>query len=201
MNSLVRDHLPATYFAEYQLLRNQLMDLLTDDDLAFHPGGATVALGELCREIGDIEHSYVEAFRTFRQAFAWHNPDPETEHSVAALRAWYAELDRDLLAALEGLSEDDIANRRIRRGDFDVDDFSPLAAQELDIYREALLIFYGKVSVYLRAMGRELPRALGRVDRLTPEGAAAARRRGRGSGSGGRIRTTDQGLMSPLLYH
>jgi hypothetical protein len=158
MNTLVRDHLPATYFAEYQLLRNQLMDLVTDDDLAFRPGGTTFALGELCREIGDIEHSYVEAFRTFRQDFAWRNPDPEIERSVAALRAWYAELDHDLLAALEALTEDDIASRRIRRGDFDVDDFSPLAAQELDIYREALLIFYGKVSIYLRAMGRELPR-------------------------------------------
>ena len=158
MNSIVRDHLPATYFAEYQLLRNQLMDLLADEDLAFRPGGATLALGELCREIGDIEHSYVEAFRTFRQSFDWHNPGREIERSVAALKAWYADLDRDLLAALVGLSEDDIAGRRIRRGDFDVDDFSPLAAQELDIYREALLIFYGKVSIYLRATGTELPR-------------------------------------------
>ena len=157
MNSIVRDHLPATYFAEYQLLRNQLMELLTDDDLAFRPGAATFSLGELCREIGDIEHSYVDAFRTFRQDFAWHNPDPLMERSVVALKAWYAELDRDLLAALEELTEDDNANRRVKRGDFGVDDFSPLAAQELDIYREALLIFYGKVSIYLRAMGRELP--------------------------------------------
>ncbi len=158
MNSIVRDHLPATYFAEYQLLRNQLTDLLADDDLAFRPGPGTASLGELCREIGDIESSYVEAFRTFRQSFDWRNPDPLMERSVAALKAWYADLDRDLLAALEALTEDDIANRRIKRGDFDVDDFSPLAAQELDIYREALLIFYGKVSIYLRAMGRELPR-------------------------------------------
>lgn len=157
MNSLVRDHLPATYFPEYQLLRSELMDLLRDDDLSFRPGAGTFSLGELCREIGDIEHSYVEAFRTFRQDFSWRNPDPLVERSVAAAKAWYAELDRQLLAVLEGLSEDDIANRRIQRGDFDVDGFSPLPAQELDIYREALLIFYGKVSVYLRLMGRELP--------------------------------------------
>jgi len=26
MNSLIRDHLPATYFAEYQLLGNELID-------------------------------------------------------------------------------------------------------------------------------------------------------------------------------
>ena len=157
MNSLVRDHLPATYFAEYQSLRNQLMELVTDDDLAFRPGSDTFSLGELCREIGDIEHSYVEALRTFRQDFDWRNPDPRMERSVAALVGWYAELDRDLLAAIEAMSEDDIAGRRIKRGDFEVEDFFPLAAQELDVYREALLIFYGKVSIYLRLMGKELP--------------------------------------------
>ena len=158
MNSLTRDHLPATYFGEYQMLRDQLMGLLSDLDLAFRPGPGTFSLGELCREIGDIEHSYVEALRTFRQDFDWRNPDPRMERSVAALRAWYAELDRDLLAAIEALSEEDIAGRRITRGDFDVEAFSPLAAQELDVYREALLIFYGKVSIYLRLMARELPR-------------------------------------------
>jgi hypothetical protein len=158
MNSLVRDHLPATYFAEYRLLRNQLMGLLADDDLAFRPAAGALTLGELCREIGEIEHSYVEAFRTFRQDFDWHDADPIVERRVSALAAWYGELDRDLLAALEALTEDDIENRRIKRGDFGIDDFAPLAAQELDLYREALLIFYGKVSIYLRLLGRELPR-------------------------------------------
>ena len=156
MNSLVRDHLPATYFADYQLLRAELMELLSDDDLAFRPGVGTFSLGELCREIGDIEHSYVEAFRTFRQDFEWHNPDPGVERSVAALTAWYADMDRDLLAAIEALTDDDIARRRIERDDFEVD-LLPLAPEEADYYREALLIFGGKVSIYLRLMGRELP--------------------------------------------
>jgi hypothetical protein len=157
VNSLIRDHLPATYFAEYQLLRDELIQMLGDSDLTFRPGGATSSLGELCRQIGDIEHSYVEALRTFRQDFDWHNADPRVESSVEALSSWYAELDHDLLAAIDALTEEDIANRRIRRSDFDVDDFTPLPAQELDIYREALLIFYGKVSIYLRLMGRTLP--------------------------------------------
>lgn len=43
-------------------------------------------------------------------------------------------------------------------GDFEVDDFSPPPAVQLDIYKEALLIFYGKVTVYLRSMGKALPR-------------------------------------------
>ena len=79
------------------------------------------------------------------------------ERSVAALAGWYADLDSELRAAIEALTEDDIADRRIQRDDFEVEGFTPLAPQELDIYREALLIFYAKVSVYLRAMDRELP--------------------------------------------
>jgi len=157
MNSLVREHLPATYFAEYQLLRNELMAILTNDDLAFRPGVAASTLGEVCREIGEIEHSYIEAFRTFRQDFGWRNDDPGVERDVAAVTGWYAELDRDLNAVLEDLSDDDVRNRRIERHDYDVEGFSPLPAQELDIYREALLIFYGKASVYLRIMGKDLP--------------------------------------------
>jgi hypothetical protein len=76
---------------------------------------------------------------------------------VDAVKAWYAELDRDFMAAVAALSEEDIATRRIIRGDFDEDFFSPLPKIQLDVYREALLIFYGKVSVYLRSIGRPLP--------------------------------------------
>ena len=74
------------------------------------------------------------------------------------LTSWYAELDGGLTEALEGPSEDDIANRRIVRSDFDIDDFGPRPTVQLDVYREALLIFNGKVSVYIRAMGKTLPR-------------------------------------------
>ena len=155
MNSLVRDHLAATWFAQYQDLRTQLTGVLGDDDLAFRPGGATFTFGQLCREIGEIEYSYIEAIRTFRQDFEWHNPDPRPERSVAALSSWFADLDKDLQAAIEAVTEDDATNRRFIRAD--IPDFSPLLPQELDIYREALLIFYGKASIYLREMGRELP--------------------------------------------
>jgi hypothetical protein len=61
------------------------------------------------------------------------------------------------MAALETVSEDDAANRKIVRSDFDVDYFSPLAKTQLDVYQEALLIFYGKVSVYLRALQKPFP--------------------------------------------
>ena len=157
MNSLVREHLPATYFEEYQSLRRILVEILTDDDLRCRLGGTTATLGALCREIGEIEHSYVESLKTFRQDFAYRHTDERVETSVEVLTAWYLTLDRDLEAAIAALSEDDIANRRIVRADFDIDAFAPLPAVELDIYREALLIFYGKVSVYLRSLDKPLP--------------------------------------------
>ena len=157
MNSLIRVHMPATYFSDYQALRGELMAILADNDLGFQVGGTSATLGALCREIGEIEHTYVESLRTFRQDFGYRNPDPRLEISVRALVSWYEELDRELSAAIAALSEDDIANRRIVRDDFDISDFSPLPSIQLDIYREALLIFYGKASVYLRAMGKPLP--------------------------------------------
>jgi hypothetical protein len=157
MNSITGGYLAETFFPEYQGLRDQLMEILRDEDLGIRLGGETASLGALCREIGEIEHSYIESFRTFRQEFSYRNPDPELEHSVAALKAWFAELDRGLIASVEALSEDDIANRRIIRGDFDPEYFSPLPKAQLDVYREALLIFYGKVTVYLRAIERPLP--------------------------------------------
>jgi hypothetical protein len=158
MNQILVTYLDAEFFGEYQALRDQLMDVISDDDLGYAVGGTSPTLGTLCREIGEIEHSYVESFKTFSQAFDFRHPDPRVEASVVALRAWYTELDRDLMAALDALTEADTTSRRITRGDFDQDYFSPLPTEQLDVYREALLIFYGKVSVYLKAIGVTLPR-------------------------------------------
>jgi hypothetical protein len=157
VNSIIARYLEDSAFASYQALRDQLMEILGDDDLGLRLGGETASLGMVCREIGEIEHSYVESFTTFRQDLTYRNPDPRLEHSVATLKTWYAELDRDLMAALETLSEDDAANRTIVRSDFAVDYFSPLPRKQLDVYKEALLIFYGKVSVYLRVLGKPFP--------------------------------------------
>jgi hypothetical protein len=154
-NSIVDSYLVQTYFSLYQGLRDQLMDELSEADLEHRLGGETETLGMLCREIGEIQHGYVESFRTFRLDLGYRNQDPRLEHDVDALRAWFAELDRGLMTALEGLSEDDIEHRRIARSDFDVDDFSPYPRIQLDIYREALLIFYGKASVYMKALGKD----------------------------------------------
>lgn len=147
MNSIIKDYYPL--FQNYQALRGQLMEMLTDGDLAYRVAGDTTpTLGMLCRDIGDTEYSYIQSFKTFMQDFSYHNPDPQLEHSVAALTAWYAALDRDLRAAIEALSDEDCAKRTIDRGP----GFTVSPSVQIAIYNEALLIFYGKASIYLKGL-------------------------------------------------
>ena len=151
MNRLMKEQYPL--FRLYQDLRRQLLGLLDNHDLAFTPGGANLALGVLCREIGEVEQAYVDSFRTLAQTFDYRHPDPAISGDLAALAAWYRELDAALEAVLAAYTDDMLAIALIDRGhNFKV----PIHVQ-LSIYQEALLIFYGKASVYLKLMGKTLP--------------------------------------------
>ncbi len=67
-----------------------------------------------------------------------------------ALKTWYATLEAEFMATLEGLSEDDITGKVIDRGG----DFKVPPGVQIHIYREGLLMFYGKASLYLRALNK-----------------------------------------------
>ena len=151
MNSIVREQCQILELT--QALRNQLMEILTDQDLGYSPGGENLTLGALCREMGEVQQAYISSFQTFEQDFTYRAKDPKLERSVERLRAWFQTLDRELREALEALPEEDIRNRMIDRGEGFI--VPPVA--QLHIYREALLIFYGKASVYLKALGKTLP--------------------------------------------
>jgi len=140
-------------FRLYQELRDDLMNLLTDEALVYQPGGAAPTLGSLCREIGETEQSYLESFATLRQDFSYRHPDPAIDHSVARLTAWYAELDAALASTLGALTPEALDNDVIDRGG----GFEVSLPLQLEIYKEALLIFYGKASVYVKALGMEVP--------------------------------------------
>jgi hypothetical protein len=147
MNSLMKQHYPL--FDLYRSLRDQLMDALEDRDLAFSLPGSP-ALGALCVEIGEVQTAYIQSFQTLNLDFSSRQPDPALATSVVKLRRWYAELDRALRQVLEAKSEAEVQEQIVDRGgDFKV----PLFVQ-LEIYKEALLIFYGKADVYLKALGR-----------------------------------------------
>lgn len=134
-----------------QAIRGELMGVLTDADLAYRLPGANPTLGALCREMGQVEHSYIGSFRTLKQDWNYPAVDPALETSVSKLKDWYQQLDADLEAALIALKDRDTQATIVDRGWP-----MPLGGQ-FHTYREALLIFYGKAACYLKAMDKPLP--------------------------------------------
>ena len=122
--------------------------------LAERPG----LLARSCREIGEIEYSYVESLKEFCQDFSYRHPDSSVETSVEALNSWYLALDRDLAAAiavLVGVRDWESADRALPISISTDLRRSPLFSWTSTARRS--LIFYGKVSVYLRSLDKPLP--------------------------------------------
>jgi hypothetical protein len=136
---------------ETQHIREELMDAITDADLAYKLPGDNLTLGALCVDMGQVEHSYIGSFRTLKLDWTRVAVEPGIETSVAKLKAWYAKLDADLEDALSAYKDRDIQSLMVDRGWL-----IPFGGQ-FHVYREALLIFYGKASCYLRALGKPLP--------------------------------------------
>ncbi len=150
MNSIMTEYYPT--FRMYQALRSQLMDFVSDDDLGYTVGGDNPPLGALCVEIGEVQQAYNRSFLDWQIDFSYRNTEAGLAGSVSQLTTWYKILDAELEAVISHLSEEDIKSRQIDRGGWSV---TPLI--QLEVYKEALLIFYGKVSVYLKAMGKPRP--------------------------------------------
>lgn len=149
-NVIVEQHFPVLE-GGFEL-RHQMLDLLSEADLAYQfPNN--LSLGGLCREMVEIEHSYIESFKTFKMD--WHYKAPnaaELETKLDVLRSTYSAQEAALKAALSALSDETIHGQIVNRGGF-----KPLLLTQFHIYREANLIFYAKVSLYLRALQKTLP--------------------------------------------
>ncbi|MDR3574401.1 MAG: hypothetical protein P4L50_11090 [Anaerolineaceae bacterium] len=133
-------------------MRTGLLDILSDADLAFNPGGENSSLGALCRELGEIEYSYLQSFKTFRQDWSYRNTEAGLDGSVARLKAWFQTLDDDLKATVAAFSDEDLKKAIDRSSGYSM----PVEMQ-LDVYLQAMLIFFGKATIFLRAMNKPLP--------------------------------------------
>jgi DUF1365 family protein len=147
MNSLIEHQFGI--LAMTLALRQEVLTLLSDADLEYAlPGNMT--LGALCRQQGECDRSYIEAFRTFKQEWTYRHDDARVEQQVEALRAWYTALEAEFRTAVGDLTEAQVQTQMINRGtgmNFPV-------GITFHIYRESLLIFLAKVSLYLRALGK-----------------------------------------------
>ncbi len=149
MNTLIETEFP---LHETQSLRSELMNTLTDTDLTYKLPGDNPTLGELCREMGEIEHSYIQSYKTFQIDWSYRNHEPELAASVERLTAWYKTLDEEFESVVRGFSEDDLHNKQIDRGH----GFTPSLFVQFQIYHEAILMFYAKASVYLKALQKPM---------------------------------------------
>ena len=131
-------------------MRSQLFNILSDADLAFSPGGQTMTLGALCRQMGETEHAYIQSLKTLKQEWSYHHPEADVTSHVARLTAWFQTLDEEMQAILTTFWDED-GNKTIDRG-------GPVTVEfQLDVYLQAVLIFLGKATIYLRAMNKQLP--------------------------------------------
>jgi len=152
MNSLMQEKWP--WIEGTHTMCIQLLDLLSDSELAFSPGGQNTSLGVLCRQMGDTEYAYIQSLKTFTQDWSYRNTEAGLESSIAQLKNWYQTLDAELQTTLSALSDEDVT-KTVNRGGYPM----PISLQ-LDIYVQALLIFIGKATIYLKAMNKVLPKEI-----------------------------------------
>src|SRR5215217_7788126 len=133
-------------------LRAQVLDLLSDADLAFSPGGQNMPFGALWREMGDVEYAYSQSLQTFRHEWSAPQQDADGPGTVPQLQGRLRAQDAEMKAALAALGDADLT-KPVERGGAEV----PVEFQ-LDCYLQAVLIFLGKASIYLRALNKPLPR-------------------------------------------
>ena len=152
MNQLMQEKWP--WIDGSHQMRTQLLNLISDTDLAFSPGGQNMPLGALCREMGDTEYAYIQSLKTFTQDWSYHNTEADLESSVTQLKNWYQTLNEELQTTVSAFSDED-ATKTVDRGGYP----TPIGLQ-LDVYLQALLIFFGKVTIYLKAMNKTLPKEI-----------------------------------------
>lgn len=132
-------------------MRDHLLTVVSDADLAYKLPGQNPTLGELLVELGNIQGVYTHSFETFTLDWAHRRLPPPASLTIAGLQAWFTAHDDAMNSALTRLTEDELQVDRIDRGHGFI--ASPFV--QVQIYREAVYIFYGRFSVYLKALERD----------------------------------------------
>ena len=140
-------------FVETHKVRDGMLDTLTDADLRFSPGGTNMTLGALCKEMGEVEHSYIQSLKSLRQDWSYRNREQGLDENVSKLKAWMQTLDDELSKVVAEMNDDDL-KKTVDRG------FPIQVETQLQIYLQALLIFLGKATIFLKVLGKPLTKEL-----------------------------------------
>ena len=146
MNSLFEEEIRG-----HHSMRDHLLTVLSDADLAYKLPGQNPTLGGLLVAMGDIQGVYTHSFESLVLDWEHRRIPPPSPITIASLRAWFAAHDDAMDVALSRFTEEELHIDRIDRGHGFI--ASPFVQHQ--IYREAVYIFYGKLSVYLKALERD----------------------------------------------
>lgn len=126
---------------------------VSSGDLEFTPPGESVSLGELSRAMGDVTYAYAESYRTGVMDLTLSAENRDRPHTGREMADWLRAQEGLLKEAVSGLSDEQLTTKTVDRGGgWKI----PLLTQ-FHVYREALLIFFGKLDVYLRMMNKKRP--------------------------------------------
>src|SRR6266567_2624971 len=115
MKRFIQERWP--WLEEVRGMRSQLLDILSNTDLSFSPGGQNMTLGALLRRMGDLEHSYIQSLKTFKQDWSYHNTEAGLESDITRLKVWFQALDDEMLETISAFSNEDLT-KRVDRGGF-----------------------------------------------------------------------------------
>jgi hypothetical protein len=132
-------------------MRDHLLTVISDADLDYQPPGRNPSFGQLLVDLGDVQGVYTHSFETFTLDWTHRRLPPPTPITIANLRTWFDAQDHAMKTALDRFTDDELRLDRIDRGGGFI--ASPFVQHQ--VYREAVYIYYGKFSVYLRAVERD----------------------------------------------
>jgi hypothetical protein len=132
-------------------MRDHLLTVVSEADLAYKLPGQNPTLGELLVELGNVQGVYTQSFETLTLDWRHRQVPPPAPITIASLQTWFVAQDDAMRKALSRFTDEQLQVDQIDRGHGFI--ASPFV--QVQIYREAVYIFYGKLSVYLKALERD----------------------------------------------
>lgn len=151
MNQIEKD-----FFQLLDMGMDVLASVLTKisaDDLELKPAGTELSMGELCRQMCDTAHAYTESFLSKDMDFELRAPERDGPSTGAEFATYLRQLETRMKEVIRSFSDDDLATVKIDREER----WMVPPVLQFHIYREALLIFFGKLDVYVRMLNVERP--------------------------------------------
>ena len=87
-------------------MRDHLLTVVSDEDLAYELPGQNPSLGGLLVEMGDLQGVYTHSFETFTLDWKHRRLPPPASMTIAGLRAWFDAQDHAMKTALDRFTDE-----------------------------------------------------------------------------------------------